>query len=322
LGETSKLKERISDLTSDRTDLSDRKDLISVLKNTELQALEKISGQFESNKALLDKLKEDYRQMLLAADRYDDDIAEIRREEEAQNKKILEYTAARESRHSQKVECEDRLKAFEDEKTAAVIRSSEIQKDIENARALLEVSMERIRVCEEDINAAKARIDSYRAQIDNITVAQAENRKRYDEVQCELDKLNAKRAEVEEGNLEFDKKLADINSMMRDKMAEKEMIFRVHTTNSSRLENLREKYDRLASRLWDDYELTRADAMSLDYPPVTEENRAEVAKQQTECQNKLRHIGSVDLDAVNMGYISITPMTWSRTDMNVFKKLK
>ena len=143
-GETSKLKEKISDLTSDRTDLSDRKDLLVVLKNTELQALEKISGQFESNKALLDKLKEDYRQMLEAADRYDDDIAELRREEEAQNKKIAEYTAAREARHSQKVECEDRLKEFEDEKTAAVIRSSEIQKDIENARALLEVSLERI----------------------------------------------------------------------------------------------------------------------------------------------------------------------------------
>ena len=30
----------------------------------------------------------------------------------------------------------------------------------------------------------------------------------------------------------------------------------------------------------------------------------------------------VDLDAVNMGYVSITPITWSRTDMKVFEKLK
>ena len=30
----------------------------------------------------------------------------------------------------------------------------------------------------------------------------------------------------------------------------------------------------------------------------------------------------IDLDAVNMGYVSITPMTWSRTDMSVFEKLK
>ena len=86
---------------------------------------------------------------------------------------------------------------------------------------------------------------------------------------------------------------------MRDKMAEKELIFRVHTQNESKLENLREKYDKLAGKLWDDYELTRADAVALNYPPVTPENRSEIAKTQQECQNKLRSIGHVDLDAVN-----------------------
>ncbi len=299
LGEVSKVKAKIADITDDRTDIADRRELINVLKNTELQALEKITGQFESNKSLLDKLKEDYRQMLEAADRYEDDIAALRLEEETQNKKIAEFTAAREEKHSKKVDAEDRLKSLEDERTSSVIKSSEIQKDIETANALLGVSLERIRVCEEDIKTAEARIAAYRVQIDNITVAQTENRRRYSEVQGELDKLNAKRAEIEEGNLEFDKKLAEINTLIRDKMSEKELIFKVHTANQSKLENLREKYDKLASKLWDDYELTRADAVALGYPPVTAENRAEVAKTQIECQNKLKHIGNVDLDAVN-----------------------
>ena len=87
--------------------------------------------------------------------------------------------------------------------------------------------------------------------------------------------------------------------MMRDKMAEKELIFRVHTQNEAKLEGLREKYDKLSGKLWDDYELTRGEAVALGYPEVTHENRAEYARQQTECQNKLRSIGHVDLDAVN-----------------------
>ena len=297
--EAQKLKAKIGDLTDDRIDLADRKDLINVLKNTELQALEKITGQFESNKALLDKLKEDYRQMIEAAGRYEEDIAALKKEEEAQNKRIEEFTAAREARHERKVDAEDALKALEEQKTANIIKASEIQKDIETARALLDVSLERIRVCTEDMAAARTRIDAYRAQIDNINIAQAENRKRYAEVQTELDTLNSKRAEVEEGNQEFDKKLAEINAMMRDKMAEKELIFRVHTQNESKLESLREKYDKLAGKLWDDYELTRADAVALNYPPVTQENRPEIARTQQECANKLRAIGHVDLDAVN-----------------------
>ena len=69
--------------------------------------------------------------------------------------------------------------------------------------------------------------------------------------------------------------------------------------NESRLESLKSSYDELAGKLWNDYELTRADAVELGYPPVNEENRSEYVKTQTECKNKLRAIGSVDLDAVN-----------------------
>ena len=298
-GEVAELKEKIEDVTDRRTDLTDRKEILNILKNTELQGLEKIAGQYESNKALLDKLNEDYQQIVRMSERYEDDLAALKEEEEAQNKRVEEFTAVRLAKHNDKVDAEDRLKALEDEKTATIIRISEIQKDIETAKALLEVSLERIKVCGEDIQAAKDRIESYRSQIDNLTVAQSENRKRYTVCQGELDHLNAKRSEIEEGNMEFEKKLNEINTMMRDKMAEKELIFRVHTTNESKLEGLREKYDKVAGKLWDDYELTRADAVALNYPPVTAENRAEYAKTQIECQNKLRYIGHVDLDAVN-----------------------
>ncbi len=297
--ETAKLKEKIADLTAARNDISDRRELITVLKNTELQALEKIAGQYEANKALLDKLKEDYRQMIEMSDRYEEDLAALKLEEQSQSHKIEEFTSLRDKKNSERVDCEDAIRALEEQKTANIIKSSEIQKDIETAKALLEVSLERIRNCEDDIRAAEGRIESYKAQIENITVVQSENRKRYAESQTSLDELNAKRAEVEEGNIEFEKKLNEINTMLRDKMAEKELIFRVHTTNESKLTNLREKYDKLAGKLWDDYELTRADAVALGYPAVDESNRAEVARTQTECQNKLRSIGHVDLDAVN-----------------------
>ena len=297
--EVAEVKERIEEVTFRRTDLADRKDILNILRNTELQGLEKITGQYESNKALLDKLNEDYEQIVRMSERYEDDLAALKEEEASQLKRVEEFTAVRLAKHDERVDAEEKLKSLEDEKTALIIKISEIQKDIETAKALLEVSIERIRVCQEDIKAANDRIESYRNQIDNLTVAQSENRKRYTECQSELDSLNAKRSEIEEGNMEFEKKLNEINTMMRDKMAEKELIFRVHTTNEAKLEGLREKYDKVAGKLWDDYELTRSEAVALNYPPVTAENRAEYAKTQIECQNKLRYIGHVDLDAVN-----------------------
>ncbi len=293
------LKERITELSDDRNEISDRREIFVILKNNELQGLEKLTGQFESNKALLDKLNADYEQIVRMSERYEDDLAELKREEEAQNKRVEEFTAARMNKHSQKVDAEDELKALEDEKTSVIIKISEIQKDIENANALLEVSRERIRVCREDIRLGEDRITEYRAKIEALNISQSDNVKECALHKQELDSLNAKRAEVEEGNLEFEKKINEINALMRDKMAEKELIFRVHTTNEAKLTSLNEKYDKVAGKLWDDYGLTRAEAMALNYPIIHEGNRSENAKIQTECQNKLRNIGHVDLDAVN-----------------------
>ena len=297
--ECARIKEKVTDKTDERDEMSDRRELFGVLKNTELQALEKVTGQFESNKALLERLNADYEQIVKMSERYEDDLAALKTEEEAQNLKVQEFSAARDAMHDRMVECEDRLDALEKKKTELIIKQSEVQKDIETAKALLEVALERIRVCEDDIKAASERIEAYRHQIDNINIAQIENRKKYAEGNENLDELNRRRAEVEEGNLEFEKKLNEINSMIRDKMSEKELILRVHMINESRLETYREKYDKLAGRIWDDYGLTRADAIALGYPAVDESNRGEQAKIQIECHNKLRAIGHVDLDAVN-----------------------
>ncbi len=293
------MKAAIAEMNDHRDELSDRREIYTVLKNNELQGLEKLTGQYESNKALLDKLNADYEQILRMSERYEDDLAALKREEEAQRQRIEEFTAARMHKHSLRVDAEDRLKEMEEEKTATIIKINEIKKDIETAEALLEVTRERIRVCLEDIKAAEERIESYRAKIVSIERAQEENRKEATSRKAELDSLNAKRDQVEEGNLEFEKKLNEINALMRSKMAEKELIVRVHTTNEARLASLNEKYDKVATKLWDDYEMTRADAVALNYPAVDESNRAEYAKTQTECQNKLRNIGHVDLDAVN-----------------------
>ena len=82
-------------------------------------------------------------------------------------------------------------------------------------------------------------------------------------------------------------------------MQEKEIIFKEYTRIENRLANLRAEQDKLASKLWDEHELTRSEACALGYPALTKETRAEAAAKQTECRNKLRVLGNVDLDAVN-----------------------
>ncbi|MBQ7357294.1 MAG: chromosome segregation protein SMC [Clostridia bacterium] len=298
-GRLSALKKDIEEYTERITELSDKKEILSMLKSSENAKLEQINAKFDANKSLLDKMRDDYEQIVRMSERYEEDIAALKEEEQAQSERVREILAAREHKHEQKVDAEEKLDELEKSKTAIIIKISEVQKDIETATALLSVSEERIRMCREDILSAEGRIQSYKTQIENTTVAQAENRKKYAECEGLLAELNEKKNQLDEGNLEFERKLNEINALIREKMSEKELIFRAHTQNEAKLNSLRENYDKLAGRLWEDYELTRNDAVALGYPAVTPENRSEYVRTQTECKNKLRAIGHVDLDAVN-----------------------
>ena len=295
----SDIKSEIDDINDDVGDIESRRGLMEVLKNTELNALSEILAKLDATSSLVSKMKDDYEEIVLMSEKYEDDIISLREIESALSEKIKEMGEVRAKKNSEKVDIEFALDELEDKKTQLIIAFSENNKDIEGATTMLDVCLERIADAHEQKKVISERISSHEEEIDKIVRAQEENRKAYAEGERELEELNGKRSELEEGNIEFERKLNEINTLIREKMAQKEIIFREHTKNESKLASLREAYDKLASKLWDDYELTRADAVSLGYPAVTKENRGEYVKIQTECKNKLRVIGHVDLDAVN-----------------------
>ena len=272
---------------------------MEVLKNTETNALSEILAKLDATSSLVSKMKSDYEEIVLMSEKYEDDIISLREIESALAEKIKEMGEVRAKKNAEKVDVEFALDELEDRKTQLIIAFSENNKDIEGATTMLDVCLERIADAHEQKKVISERISAHEEEIGKIVRAQEENRKAYAEGERELEALNQKRSELEEGNIEFERKLNEINTLIREKMAQKEIIFREHTKNESKLASLREAYDKLASKLWDDYELTRADAVSLGYPAVTKENRGEYVKIQTDCKNKLRVIGHVDLDAVN-----------------------
>ena len=297
--EIKKLKSSIDDTTDDITDLEDRRSLIEVLKNTEAAALEQINAKLDANEQLIARLRADYEEFIVMSEQYEDDIVSLTADEAEITKRIEELTALRAEKNAEKVDREFSLEDIEKSKTQLIISYSEKNKDIESATALLEVSFERIRIIETDISTHNQRISDYATQAEAIEAAQIENRRAYAEGSENLASLNAKRAEIDEGNLEFEKKTNEINALIREKMSHKEVVLQEHMRNEAKLANLKDAYDKLASKLWDDYELTRSDAVALGYPAVTRENHAEYVRVQTECKNKLRSIGHVDLDSVN-----------------------
>jgi chromosome segregation protein len=288
----------IEELEVEIDETDNQKGLTAVLRASEAASLEQVLAKRDANRTLMDKLKAEYDQIAMMHARYEEELQTLHAEDASLRHQIEEIRAARASMNEQKNDLEDRRADIDKRLTELYVRISANEKDSETEHMLIRSAEERIDTFSAQLQSLKDRLAEYQAQIEELSAQMAANRELLVDSQNRLDGLNARRKLVEEDGFVFEKKLNELNRKMREKMDEKEQIYRVHVKNENKLAQLRADQDKLSGKLWEDYELTRADALALGYPAVTPENRMSMIAMQTECRNRLRGMGNVDLDAV------------------------
>ena len=295
----SELDATIADCEDSKNSLEERRSLIAVMQNSEAVQHEQLLAKLDANNILIEKLKNDLKALEELSARCDDDIAALSENEKILRTQIDEITEYRTSKDLEKNALDDYRNEMAEKCTELYIKSNEIQKDIETERTLISDAMSRIEDLVADSTMQTEKQMAYRDEITALEASNVENRKLYEEGEKSLEKLNAERAQLEDNSFDFERKLSVINSKMREKMSQKELIYRDYTRYENKLAQLTADKDKLASKLWDEHELTRAEAIDLGYPMIDAKSRPEVAAKQTECRNRLRALGNVDLDAVN-----------------------
>ena len=302
----SKLAETQKSLSSDieKSDreikaLEDRKKIIGLMAGSENTKLQQINAKIDANKTLMEKIQEDYDNIVKMRERYDEDFVTLTEQIAAFEEKIAAISEIRTDKDIDKNELSDKKDELSQSLTAIFIKINELQKDIETENLLIEKSNEHIETLKGDIEGQDEKVKEYCQRLASLENERAENREKLAEGEKILEELNSDRARLEENSTEYEKKINAVNAKIKEKISHKDILVRENSTNENKLINLKNDYDKLSSKLWDDHELTRNQAMELGYEQITAEQRPELAKVQTECKNKLRAIGHVDLDAVN-----------------------
>ncbi len=273
--------------------------LIKVMRDSEAARLEQLFAKLDANRTLTEKLKEDFEAQRIAREQALEDRERLSVRKKELEVQSGEISAARAEMDIKRSAALDKKDECDRTMTEIFIGISELRKDIETEQRMIDEASARMQGYADLIASQNAYVSELEAKIAAFEQQKADNRSAYDRGVRELAELNEKRAKVEEGAGEFERKLAEVNAKMRERMQHKENVFKEYTRFESRLATLRAEQDKLATKLWDEHELTRADAVELGYPAIDASTRAEVAAKQTECRNKLRAIGNVDLDAVN-----------------------
>ena len=293
------LANRISEIEDEKGNAEQKMSLIKLIRDSENTRLEQINAKHDANEALISKLRSDYGDMLREKAQYEEDKQVLTARRTELDLRIKEISAARADMDVKKNDALDKKTEAEEKLTASLIAINELKKDIETEEGRNVEAEQRIR----EFIAAKelqtGRIKELEVKVSDYEKEKEENRRLYAESSEILEELTDRRTKLEDGNAEFKKKISEVTQRTREKLQQKEIIFKEYTRFENRLANLRAEQDKLATRLWDDHELTRNDAAALGYPALTAETRGEAAAKQTECRNKLRVLGNVDLDAVN-----------------------
>ena len=293
------LEKAIAALSTDRSDIDERRQLLATMQGAELSQLAQLQARIDANASLTEKLNSDFEALTRQRASYDEELERLAEREVALRRQIEEIGALRVEKDVLRNAVLDEKTAKEGEMTERYISISGVRKDIETATNYMAESVARANTLRAEIAERSAALATLEESVKSELLRQEANRNTFAEGERVLAELNARHASLTAGDMAFEKKLAEVNAKLRDKMAEKENFFRAHTKNEARLTALREEQDKLASKFWEDYEMSRNDALALGYEPITAEERPAVLEIQTSCRNRLRAIGNVDLDAVN-----------------------
>ncbi|MBQ8689981.1 MAG: chromosome segregation protein SMC [Clostridia bacterium] len=298
-------KESIEEINSELSEAQDvlhtaeqDKEILISLSRSQFAALDNANAKYEANCNIIEKLRYDYNNLIGQQSEAEAEITRLEAEHVAALERIAALKDFRTKRSAEMGILDEKSDEYGDKANETYISIAEARKDIESVQQMIDSLDDRIGELESDKSVQNARIADLTSKRDNIDNIKAENKAEYAALEEKIRELMALRAETDKGGDEFERQLRVIRESKDEKNRSKSVVQEATLRAENKYEQLREKQDKLGHQLWDEYEITYEQAVELDYPPVTAENRDEIAAIQTSCKNRLRALGSYNPGAI------------------------
>ena len=279
-------------------DAEQEKELLLTLSRSQFAALDNANAKYNANLEIIEKLRSDYDGLVGQQNQAGEELVRLAAEYEANQERIAALKSFRMRRSEEMGVLDEKKDECSQRATELSIKAAESKRDGENVEELIASLNNRIAELHNERDAQNARIDELHAKREGIDSLREQNAIDCKNLENELQNLRQKRVEVENGGDEFEREINNIRQRLKEKNASRQVTYELVVRNENRYNQLVERQDKLGSQLWDDYEITYEDAVGFNYPPVTAENRDEVAAVQVSCKNRLRALGGYNPGAI------------------------
>lgn len=293
-----KLDESLSASKDALRDAEQEKELLLTLSRSQFAALDNANAKYNANRDIISRLKQDLDGISDEAVRADEEIASLNADYNAIIERIEALKHIRATKSTEMGVLDEKRDEYNSKAHEIDVKLEGVRQNIEGIDALIQSVDTRIEELDAEIELQNARIEELKESRKSIDIKKAEGAGESERLVTKLDELTKQRLEVESDTDEFDRELSKIRVAIKEKTSSRQVSYEAVVKQESELMRLEEKQDKLGTQLWEDYEITYEDAVALDYPQVTEENREEVAKVQSSCRGKLRALGGYNPGAI------------------------
>ncbi len=290
----SALAKELDEFTRNSTDNAGKLKLISSLYQADLTQFTAFETQLKTVNETVAKLEEQIKDI----DSYTDSIENEKKEIASEQAKLKAQTEQINSEKSAKIALRTK-KRIESEELGkigneGIIEITSLGKDVEAAQRELETRILECEGCSNDLLRAENSLSSDKEKLETTKRRIENSSNAAEKLSEEIKEMTARRDQAEKLGTELEGRLSVLKKTITEKMSAREVLSNDYTKLEGQLEALNSDVDRMVSYLASEYEMTFSEAEAMNYPPVTQDNRSEVAKTLNELKYKLRGIGSVD----------------------------
>ena len=141
---------------------------------------------------------------------------------------------------------------------------------------------------EEEINQLIKENENKKAEIENLSKQIEESNREVTEISDKISELQSKRVSLE-------KLRNELHSDEKEATDHKQIFSNEVVKLTERKESMQRDYDNIINMLWEDYQLTRSEAVELAEPI---KNMIEAIAKQTELRQKIKSLGNVNVGAI------------------------
>ncbi len=280
----------------------DSRRLIESLATVERAGLSELEAKAGVLCDLISKLEEDSRRLDESRMKSEDDIARLEAEVTESERKIKELISRRERVSSERGEYDVLADELALSLSEAQVRLAELSKDKESAEAVLDEAVAQKEALTEEGKLRDGEIARLEAELEGAAARSGELTREGADKDVEIAALEERSRALDNEGDRLEEALTELRRKEKELGAKKELLFVAHTTNTNKLQSIKENIDKMTARLWDEYEYTYSTALQyleeIGAEAVTADTRGAVNRQLTELKSRIKSLGHVNIGAI------------------------